>query len=393
MKKIIIYKTAIIVLSIVGNIMTFPVNDIKNGSISNEDKKSIESFSNLPNLPESETSTDNKIHFPSDKKSESQNRSNNEEKSLEKANSDTGSTETEINIANSSAGNKNATPNKEIISHINEVISDSNSIKNNNTPSINKNNNDNNNNISNNKNVSNTISKDLNIDSYVPPNKNSKNTPQSLNSNNNISNTNNNENKDDNNNGKKNSSSKNINKDNKNSNKLNDTNIEKDTTFDFISDKTEENNFNEVEYNIDNSSGTEEKKKESSARRVIYVSGVLMGVVLFFIVGNFVLKINVIEDDETRTERTLSLDLESFDSIQLRAGDLDSLLSLETMEQYSKDSEAFVINDANKKKNIAKIYEIKRFKDVIFRAPSNVFKNDSLFGVSMDESTDRKSVV
>jgi len=398
MRKLIIYKTAIIVLSIMGNIMAFPVNDIKDTSISNEDKNSQESYSNLQNLPVSESRIEDKIRIPpSYKKSETQSGSNNESSS-KKAVSDTSSTETGFNKANSSErGNKNNVTDKEDTSHFKETTTDNNNSVNKNTTINNKNNNGNSNNnddSNNNNNISNTIpntisnmSKDLNLESYVSSNSNSKNTPQTINSKNNLSNTNSDENIDDDSSNKKSNSSKSIDKNKKSNNKLDDTNIEKDTTFDIISDKSEDANFNEIEYNIDNSSENEQKNKGSGARRVIYVSGVLMGVVLFFIVGNFVLKINVIEDEETRTEKTMSLDLESFDSIQLRAGDLDSLLSLETMEQYSKDSEAYVINDANKKKNIAKIYEIKRFKDVIFRAPSNVFKNDSLFGVSMDESS------
>ncbi len=236
-------------------------------------------------------------------------------------------------------------------------------------------------NISNNNKESSNTSKSINDES---PSNTKNNFPQSSNTKSNSSNTISDDNND--NNRKKSYPPKHINKSKNNNYELNDTKTEKDNTFDFILEKPEENNHDDVDNNVPENDRTNYSIK---ARRVIYVSGVLMGVVLFFIVGNFVLKVNRINDNETKTER--SLDLESFDSIQLRAGDLDSLLSLETMEQYSKNSEAFVIED-NKKKNIAKIYEIKRFKDVIFKGPTNVFKNDSLFGVSMDESESSRSI-
>jgi len=345
--------------------LAFPLNDSKEISAIHEEKKIPEyyNYPNYHNFHNNGIPPYNNVDFKSD--------SNDKDYNKSKSYYDTGKLD---NIkANISEKGKN--------SNIVDDENTSHSVKEMSSTNNNDNNNTNNNN---NNNDSKTKSKDLNDDSLLYTS--NTNPPNSIN----YKNTSINTEKNDINN-ERNNSSKGINplNNNINNNELNDTSTENnlDTTLNFVYDTEENKDLNKVEYTIDNSSINEKNIENSKTRRVIYVSGVLMGVALFFIIGIFIKRVNNIsKNSEIKNNRTLSLDLESIDSIQLRAGDLDSLLSLETMEQYSKNSQAYVIDDDNNKKNIAKIYEIKGFKDNIFRRPSDIFKNDYLFDISNNES-------
>jgi len=186
----------------------------------------------------------------------------------------------------------------------------------------------------------------------------------------------------------------------------------------YDSDKTNESKSNEAEQgeirsfipdnsnfssdNIDNNNNKSSKKIDNpnlnGEKNYMYISGMVMGVFLFLVICNIVIKIKASQffksEVPSPNNRTLSLDLESFDSFDLRAGDLDSILSLETMEQYSESNKVYVVDDGNNLKNIAKIYEIKGYKDHIFER-NEIGRNDSLnslFDVSFNDNNSTRSL-
>ncbi|ORX43638.1 hypothetical protein BCR36DRAFT_415481 [Piromyces finnis] len=151
---------------------------------------------------------------------------------------------------------------------------------------------------------------------------------------------------------------------------------------------------------IDNSnkdSNTENNKDLSGEKNLIYASGMIMGIVLFFIIGNIIIKVKKPHNNKDITlpgSRTLKLDRENFDSVNIIDGDLNSILSLETMEQYSDNNQVYVVDEKNNLKNITKIYEIKGYKDHIFERSCDVERSDSLnslFDISFNENNSYRS--
>ncbi|OUM67897.1 hypothetical protein PIROE2DRAFT_68776 [Piromyces sp. E2] len=128
--------------------------------------------------------------------------------------------------------------------------------------------------------------------------------------------------------------------------------------------------------NIDNTSNKSPKTNNSNSyynyqKKTMFAYGIIIGILLFFATGGIVIlftkKNKAGYVTSSSNNRSLSLDLESFDSIDLRTGDLNySILSLETMEQYSEDEKVYVVDEGNNLKNIAKIYEIKGYKNHTF---------------------------
>jgi len=194
-----------------------------------------------------------------------------------------------------------------------------------------------------------------------------------------------------------------------NSNKTSDENIkteykENTKTNDNINDK----NNNDINNNGDNvrvvesingntgnnnlyiespdNSNSYELEKFNDTKKAIYASGVIMGILLFFVVGNFVMKVRANYEIKNQRPGDRSLSIDSFE-LGVGAEDINSLLSLETMEQYSENNQAYVIDNDNKKKNIAKIYEIKGIKDNIFSRPSDNRNSsvNSLFRLSTND--------
>jgi len=164
----------------------------------------------------------------------------------------------------------------------------------------------------------------------------------------------------------------------------NTTNMNDNNNYD-IDDKIIENNnetTSEKKSYIaspDNSNSYELEETFDDTKKAIYASGVIMGILLFFVVGNFVMRVKANCEVKNPPTGNRSLSIDSFE-IGIEAeniNDINSLLSLETMEQYSENSQAYVIDNDNKKKNIAKIYEIKGIKDHIFTRPSNINQNES----------------
>jgi len=204
------------------------------------------------------------------------------------------------------------------------------------------------------------------------------------------------------NNGLNNFKHSNNNKDNVNKNSYNGEIINTDTeeninvdndkdinqSFDNISKEGLNNNGNSLNTekksyyggpdNSNSNLNSNELDSYEDKKKAIYASGVVMGVILFFVIGNFVMRVKAnckIKIKNPISEEG-SLGIDSFE-LGDRADDINSLYSLETMEQYSDSNQAYVIDDNNNKKNIAKIYEIKGFKDHIFTRPSDIDRNDS----------------
>ena len=172
--------------------------------------------------------------------------------------------------------------------------------------------------------------------------------------------------------------------------------------FDNVNNNNNKSSNNENNKNFDNvdnnkNANIDNNNSNNNKRGLMYASGVVMGALLFFVICGIFLKVKASQDEKRKllssNNRTLSLDLESIDSIDLRAGDLNSILSLETMEQYSDNQEVFVVDDGNNLKNIAKIYEIKGYKDHIFNT-IDIGRNDSLnslFDVSFNDNSSVRS--
>ncbi|ORX77559.1 SGNH hydrolase [Anaeromyces robustus] len=143
-----------------------------------------------------------------------------------------------------------------------------------------------------------------------------------------------------------------------------------------------ENNINPDQKKIDDSKQKELLDKKYKA---IYISGVFIGILLFVLVGNFVIKMKTkynIESDEIMEKQ-----IKTIYRLDLEKNEINSVLSLETMDQFS--NVAYVIDGDFNVKNIAKIYEIKGFKEDS-SSTTGLYRSDtveSLFQISNNGTT------